>query len=349
MIPRMRIGREAPEFRAAAFLQGNPITGFLSGLVHLVELWTDGCGSRRFTGPLLTRMQQDFPGVCFVSLFIDPLGTRPQVDSSAYRECNLPVARDFADTASEVDDYMLKHWYEPSNASTLPICFIVDGNGKLAWWGSISDAENPLRSVVNGTWDLDAEAARRDEKQHIAKVRAAALDGSMAASGAGDWESALRHLEDAVARCPSLQADRDVLIKEIESLQALNRREAAHAVMQRLLANSTDQALLSSVGAYLSVCGSRDADDQRWARSLMLAADRLLAHDGGHDDGVAIRERFLLGSYIAESYHAAGDVESARAWATSTITMSESEEIHPENRSRVVLNMRRILGHQQKS
>lgn len=190
MPAQLRIGTKAPEFRAAAFLQGTPMPGLRSGLVHLVELWTDGCGSRRLTAPLLSTMQLDFPDVSFVSVFIDPLGTRLRVDDTAYRESTLPTAIDFGEAASEFDDHMLRHWYEPSNADRLPICFIVDSNGKLAWWGSIFVAESPLRSVVDGTWDLDAAAARRDEELRIANVRSAALEGFAAASGAGDWESA---------------------------------------------------------------------------------------------------------------------------------------------------------------
>jgi thiol-disulfide isomerase/thioredoxin len=164
----LRIGDNAPRITVQEFLKGKPFSQFTAGKTYVVEFWATWCGPVRQTMPHLTNLQQKYPQAMFLGVSIsepDPAKVRPFVQEMGAK-IGYAIARDTP------TNMMGKNWMAAANQETLPVAFIVNGQGKIAWIGHPLLIEEPLKQVLAGKWNLNtARTEQEATAAHALKVR----------------------------------------------------------------------------------------------------------------------------------------------------------------------------------
>jgi len=95
-----------------------------------------------------------------VATFVEEMGEKMD-----YR-----VALDLVPKDGEKEDgKTVKNWMEPAELRGIPGAFIINGDSKIAWIGHPFEMDDPLGKIVDGTWDLDAEAKKIAETKALQK------------------------------------------------------------------------------------------------------------------------------------------------------------------------------------
>ena len=159
----LTFGSKAPKLELKKFIKGEEVKSFEKDKIYVVELWATWCGPCRTTIPHLTELQKKYKDVTIIGVavmeedqnavadFVEEMG-----DKMDYR-----VALDLvADDAEPNDGKVVTNWMMPAEQQGIPTAFIVNGEGKIAWIGHPGEMEEPLDKIVEGKWDLVAEAKK---------------------------------------------------------------------------------------------------------------------------------------------------------------------------------------------
>jgi thiol-disulfide isomerase/thioredoxin len=192
------VGDRVAGIRLAEFLKGSPISALEHGQVYVLEFWATWCGPCQANVPHLSELQDKYPLAIFIGIavmepntevvrtFVDEMG-----DQIRYR-----IATEEPLDGSYVREggWMTKHWLEASYQRGIPVAFIVNHAGQIAWIGHPVELEEPLSAVIHGNWDLAGKAQAHREmlvknnvrqkfrlQQEIKKARRADKDANIAA------------------------------------------------------------------------------------------------------------------------------------------------------------------------
>lgn len=188
---KLTVGDRAPELAIQTWVKGEPITGFEKGRVYVVEFWATWCGPCIVGMPHLTELQKEYKDkgvrIIGVNAFDDPAKVAPFMTSRGDDLMGYTVAIEKKDDeANTRNGVMAKTWMDAAGRKTIPSAFIVDQKGAIAWIGSPSQMDIPLREVVAGTWT--PERATRYEAEQ--KEAAAASNSFRQAYMAGNYDEA---------------------------------------------------------------------------------------------------------------------------------------------------------------
>jgi thiol-disulfide isomerase/thioredoxin len=163
------VGDPAPKLAVMEWLKGEPISEFKLGQVYVVEFWATWCGPCIVEMPRLSSLARRYEGkvivvgvnvrekdvsdgsVATVKKFVEKQG-----DKMSYR-----VAMDDPDRNT-----VFNAWLTAAGLHGIPMAFIVDREGRIAWVGVASHMEGPLADVLAGTVDI---AANRAAQEHARK------------------------------------------------------------------------------------------------------------------------------------------------------------------------------------
>ncbi|WP_082482588.1 TlpA disulfide reductase family protein [Methylobacterium sp. Leaf123] len=203
------VGGAAPAIEIETFLKGEPITVFTPGKVHVVEFWATWCGPCKASIPHLTELQKRYEAVPFIGVAVgwtDLEEVRAFVDEQG-AAIGYRIAVDRAPAEGTQRTWMRAAWCDASYQPGVPAAFIVNGAGRIAWIGHPLEIDEPLAAVVEGRWDLPAEAEAHRRQIVQDKVREArALERAVKACfEAGDREGAIRAYDVAFAAEPALE------------------------------------------------------------------------------------------------------------------------------------------------
>jgi thiol-disulfide isomerase/thioredoxin len=160
----LRIGDNAPRIIVSEFIKGKPFSQFTAGKTYVVEFWATWCGPCKQTMPHLTQLQKKYPQTTFLGVSVsepDPAKVRPFVQSMG-TQIGYAIARDTPERT------MGMNWLAASNQATLPIAFIVNAKGKVAWIGHPMLLEEPLKGVLGGKWDLNTARTTQEKEAALA-------------------------------------------------------------------------------------------------------------------------------------------------------------------------------------
>jgi thiol-disulfide isomerase/thioredoxin len=125
----LAVGDEAPALGPAEWLNGPAVPRFRRGTVYLVDFWATWCFPCRQSIPHLNQLQQLHGR------------RRLQVLGVAAVESGAPALRDFvARTHIEypvayVAESTQPAWSWAARPKGMPLVFVVDRHGRIAWWG----------------------------------------------------------------------------------------------------------------------------------------------------------------------------------------------------------------------
>jgi thiol-disulfide isomerase/thioredoxin len=201
----LMVGDPAPKLEVREFIKGEPVKQFEKGKVYVVSFWATWCQPCMECIPLLTELQKNNPKVVFLGVSID----EPATDVAAFvkmmgEKMDYRIATDTR-VKDATEGQTQKSWLLASLIDEIPVAFIINKEGKVAWVGQPTDAEEPLAQIVAGKWDLAAEIKKNSEIV-AAKQRAAALDAKFTATvEAKKYQEALDLLEKALTTDPDLE------------------------------------------------------------------------------------------------------------------------------------------------
>jgi thiol-disulfide isomerase/thioredoxin len=203
----LMVGDAAPKFEVREFVKGEPIKQFEAGKTYVVEFWATWCGPCMASIPHLTELQKANPTVVFIGVSVDEETSEVKTfvkdmgDKMDYR-----VAIDTR-TKAATTGLMQKSWLDASLQDGIPVTFIVNKEGKLAWIGHPGEMEEPLAKIVEGKWDLAAEIKKQEEMIAFKKQAETLHKEFTAAVEAKKYQEALELLEKALKTNPALEPD----------------------------------------------------------------------------------------------------------------------------------------------
>ena len=188
-------GEQAPKLTVSKWLQGDAIEAFDTGRVYVIYFWGTWCGPCVKSMPKLSRIQEEFSDevtVAAISVFEFQPDRVPTYFESIKDSLRCHVGVDSVPSGAAPNlGLTVKAWLGVSDFVEIPKIWIVDQQGKLAWFGRIDSLENTLRDILDGTWDQQAytESYRLDWEQKqalfsLGKKFSKHLD-------AKEWEKAL--------------------------------------------------------------------------------------------------------------------------------------------------------------
>jgi len=163
----VKVGDPAPALAVEQWIKGEPLNSLEKGRVYVIDFWATWCGPCIGAMPHLTRLQKEYEGrsvtVIGVNTWDEPgsavrfVESRP--DLMGY---HVAVERNDAGEKTNAGDrkgVMYRTWVAAAGRSGLPQIFIVDRDGRIAWFGHPELMKKPLQGIVAGTWDLRQAAA----------------------------------------------------------------------------------------------------------------------------------------------------------------------------------------------
>lgn len=157
------MGDAAPPLRVKDWIKGTPVTGFEKEKVYVIDFWATWCGSCVKGMPHLSELARKYRGkVTFaaVSVFEDR-GTRGATPEKLKAFVNgMGDNMDFS-VASEDTAFTQRDWSRAFHQDFLPVSFVVNGQGRVAWIGNTMYVDTALQKILNNTWDIEQESAKR--------------------------------------------------------------------------------------------------------------------------------------------------------------------------------------------
>jgi len=167
-VNKLKVGDEAPKINAFKWIKGGAVNHFDKGRIYVIEFGATWCTPCAHAIPKLTAMQKKYGDrVTILGFFVmefnsDSLNNpNPKYVAKVQQYVEKQGVK-YGYTAA-VDDplkFMENSWVRAAGRNGIPVSFVVDGDGKIAWIGSNSEALDIfLESMVSGKYNLDTVVA----------------------------------------------------------------------------------------------------------------------------------------------------------------------------------------------
>jgi thiol-disulfide isomerase/thioredoxin len=237
----LAIGDPAPAVKVERFLKGDPIAGFEKGRVYVVEFWATWCGPCRQAMPHLSELQARYKdkGVTILSTNIREMRRSGEGYEEVFDDKTLAEVESFVRRQGDRMAYTVAYdgaakemdngWMKASGSEGIPIAFIVDRGGAIAWIGHPMVLRMPLHEVAEGVWDqrTGPQRVKQAEDAYLGAMRLFPTDS---AAGLAAWDRAEREY-------PLLA--KDLIDPKFRALMAAGLSDAAYVAGELLFENAT--------------------------------------------------------------------------------------------------------------
>ncbi len=169
--PSLNIGDPAPPLRVKEWLKGIPVQSFEKGHVYVVEFWATWCKPCIAAMPYLSALAREYKDSVTI------IG----IDVYEHKTTSLEKVKTFVDSmgyrmdyhvAAEDSNFTVADWIEATRErdNGIPRTFVVNSEGRLAWIGHPKDLDEVLPKIVNNTWDIKEELAKRNLNRYLAEL-----------------------------------------------------------------------------------------------------------------------------------------------------------------------------------
>lgn len=203
--PSLAIGDPTPALKVGQWLKGRPVQGFEKGKVYVVEFWATWCKPCIAGMPHLSELARQYRGtvtVAGISVMERKTTTLPQLQAFV---TDMGAKMDY-NVAADADNYMATNWLRAFGERGIPAAFVVDQQGRIAWFGLPAKLDAVLPKIVAGQWDMQAAAAARKKNLTLAAADNATIERLNPYMGnPGNPQGALAEIEKLVAANPDLK------------------------------------------------------------------------------------------------------------------------------------------------
>lgn len=210
-VRKLDIGHPVPALEIEQWLKGEPITGFESGRVYVVEFWATWCGPCRAGMPHLTELQRKYrdQGVTIIGVASDYKHPQTVVDFVQDNDdrmgYHVAIDRRDPDANGQSTFRTDAAYMGQTGMRGIPCAYVIDRDGRLAWFGFPPPYfDYVLDDVVNGRFDprrqraIEAEAAQITKEFDLADIRES-----------GDWQAASAKIDRYRSLHPAHADDAD--------------------------------------------------------------------------------------------------------------------------------------------
>jgi len=159
---KAQLGQPAVKLDGLTWIKGEPVA-FQTGKVYVVEFWATWCGPCKATIPHLTEVQKKFKdqGITVVGVSNEAKNLEKVKTFVTEQGDNMDYTV-AVDTTGTVETGYMKAYEQRG----IPTAFIVDGAGKVVWYGHpLADMDEVLTQVLAGTFDTATYAKAKAERE----------------------------------------------------------------------------------------------------------------------------------------------------------------------------------------
>lgn len=169
----LMVGQPAPDPELETWARGEPVGAFQPGTVYVLDFWATWCGPCLASMPHLSELQDHYAE----DVVVIAVGTvdNESTPTRIRRVADLREDRMRFRVAIDEDGSATEAYRVSVRDMGIPRAFIIDRQGRLAWHGHPADMDPALAAVVDGSWDLDAAAARDRLRDEAARTTRAAV------------------------------------------------------------------------------------------------------------------------------------------------------------------------------
>jgi thiol-disulfide isomerase/thioredoxin len=144
-------GMPAPKLKIAKWVKGEPVK-LEKGKVYVIDFWATWSGAGAFSLPLLSELQDHYEGrvtIIGVTKEDEQGNTLEAVEKMvADRGAGMGYTVAWDDGSQTWDAYM-----KAAAQTRLPVCFLIDKRGQVAFIGPPAMLDVPIARVLEGKWD----------------------------------------------------------------------------------------------------------------------------------------------------------------------------------------------------
>ena len=147
------IGGAAPATRPEIQIQGDAVGKFETGRLYVFECWATWCGPCVATIPHLNALHQKLgpKGIIITGVNVWD-GEKSEEAEKNVREFVKKQGKKMSYPVAIGGKEFIKTWLEASNTESIPVAFVVNGNGVLVWTGHPAELnETLLGDLLTGT------------------------------------------------------------------------------------------------------------------------------------------------------------------------------------------------------
>lgn len=137
--------------------------------MYVVEFWATWCKPCIAAIPHLSALAAEYKDrVIFVGIDIHEGKTTSMGKVKAFVD-SMGHRMDYQ-VAAENSNFMSAGWLNASGNPGIPKTFVVNAEGRLAWIGHPHELDKVLAKIVNKTWDIKEELAKRNLDRRLAEL-----------------------------------------------------------------------------------------------------------------------------------------------------------------------------------
>ena len=251
----LSVGDPSPGLKLAKFVKGDAVTAPLKDNVTVVEFWATWCGPCRAGMPHISDLQREYGDeVRFIGVTREPENVVTEF---------LAAVGPNGKTWDEVIDYRLalddggwtnNAYMKAANQTGIPCAFIVGRDGFVDWIGHPGSIDQPLKQIVDGSWDRQAAIAESKQQAMLTKYQSK-LSGMLQS---GNFDAALSLLDEIEGSSGGKTVM--LLNTRLNILMMADRPDEASGVLGDLIEAAWDNATVLNGVAWETVTAGNPKD-----------------------------------------------------------------------------------------
>ena len=197
------IGDPAPQISIGKWVKGNPVESFAKDQVYVVEFWATWCGPCLANMPHLASLQTEYGDkVTFIGVTAEEDDVVSEFMTQESRR-GKPWSEVLTYTiALDKDRETNTAYMEAAGQNGIPCAFVVGKTGKVEWIGHPGGIDEPLKQVVDGTWDSTKARAEFLVERESAEILEEMAPKINAAIQNGDFKTGVELIDQLIAKFP---------------------------------------------------------------------------------------------------------------------------------------------------